>query len=159
MSEENISQEFRLKNIDKTRKYLIEQINRNESMNKNHKKVYTTLIYIEHFLILASTITGCASISDFASLAGIPIAITISAKGIKMCVVTEGIKKYKAIIKKRKKNHNKRVLLAKFKLNSIEVLIYKALIYLVISHNEFILINNEQNEYNDMKEEIINLKT
>ena len=58
MVEENISQEFRLKNIDETRNYLIEEINRNELMSKKHKKVCTTLNYIEHFLILAYTITG-----------------------------------------------------------------------------------------------------
>ena len=39
MSEENISQEFRLKKIDKVRTYLIEEINQNELMSKNHKKV------------------------------------------------------------------------------------------------------------------------
>ena len=43
MSEENISQEFGLKNIDKTRNYLIEEINQNELMSKNHKEVYGVL--------------------------------------------------------------------------------------------------------------------
>ena len=38
MSEENISQEFRLKNINETRNYLIEEINQNELMSKNNKK-------------------------------------------------------------------------------------------------------------------------
>ena len=38
MSEENISQEFRLKNIGETRNYLIEEINRNELMSKKYKK-------------------------------------------------------------------------------------------------------------------------
>ena len=76
MAEENISQEFRLKNIDETRNYLIEEINQNELMSKKHKKVCTTLNYIKHFLILASTITGCISISAFASLSSIPIGIT-----------------------------------------------------------------------------------
>ena len=38
MSEENISQEFRLKNINGTRNYLIEEINQNELMSKNNKK-------------------------------------------------------------------------------------------------------------------------
>ena len=75
MAEENISQEFRLKNIDETRNYLIEEINRNELMSKKHKKVCTTLNYIEHFLILVSTITGWVSISAFASLTGILIGI------------------------------------------------------------------------------------
>ena len=107
MAEENISQEFRLKNIDETRNYLIEEINRNELMSKKHKKVCTTLNYIEHFLILGSTITGCVSISAFASLVGIPIGITSSAIGLKICAITAAIKRYKSIIKKQKKKHNK----------------------------------------------------
>ena len=65
MAEENVSEKFRLKNIDETRNYLIEEINRNELMSKKHKKVCTTLNYLEHFPILASTITGCISISTF----------------------------------------------------------------------------------------------
>ena len=128
-------------------------------MSKKHKKVCTTLNYIEHFLILASTITGCISISAFASLIGILIGITSSAIGLKICAITAGIKKYKSIIKKKKKKHDKIVLLAKSKLNSIEVLISKALIDSVISHDEFVLINNVLKEYNEMKEEIKNLKT
>ena len=98
MAEENISQEFRLKNIDETKKYLIEEINRNELMSKKHKKVYTTLNYIEHFIILASTITGYVSISPFASLVGILIGITSSAIGLKICAITAGNKKYNSII-------------------------------------------------------------
>ena len=50
-------------------------------------------------------------------------------------------------------------MLAKSKFNSIEVLISKALIDSVISHDEFVLINNVQKEYNAMKEEVQNLKT
>ena len=42
---------------------------------------------------------------------------------------------------------------AKPKLNSIEVLISKALIDSVISHDEFVLINNVLKEFYDMKEE------
>ena len=38
MVEENISQQFRLKNIDETRNYLIEEIHRNELMSKKHKR-------------------------------------------------------------------------------------------------------------------------
>ena len=42
MSEENISQEFRLKNTDETRNYFIEEIIWNELMSKKHRKVCTT---------------------------------------------------------------------------------------------------------------------
>ena len=89
---------------------------------------------------------------------GIPIGITSSAIGLKICAITAGIKKYKSIIKKKKKKHDKIVLLAKSKLNSIEVLISKALIDSVISHDEFVLINNVLKEYNEMKDEIKSLK-
>ena len=88
MAEENISQEFRLKNIDETRNYLIEETNRNKLMSKKHKKVCTTLNYIEQSLILAYTITGCVSISVFASLIGIPMGITSSAIESKICAIT-----------------------------------------------------------------------
>ena len=59
-------------------------------MSKKNKKVCTTLNYIEHFLILASTITGCTSIPDFSSLVGIPIGITSFAIGLKICAITAG---------------------------------------------------------------------
>ena len=45
------------------------------------------------------------------------------------------------------------------KLNSTEVLISKVLINSNNSHDEFFLINNVLKEYDDMKEEIKNLKT
>ena len=41
--------------------------------------------------------------SAFASLLGIPTGITISGIGLKICAITAGIKKYKPIIKKKKK--------------------------------------------------------
>ena len=138
MAEENITQEFRLRYIDETRSYFIEEINRNELISKKHKKVCTTLDYVEHFLIVGSAITRCVSISAFASLVGIPIGITRSAVGLKICVITATIKKHKSIIKKQKKKHDKIVLLAKCNLNSIEVLISKALlIRLLVMTNLF----------------------
>ena len=48
--------------------------------------------YIEHSLIAIFTNTGCASISAFASLVGIPIGIASSTIGLKNFVITTGIK-------------------------------------------------------------------
>ena len=39
MTEENMSQEFRLKNIDETRNYFVEKTNQNELRGKKHKKI------------------------------------------------------------------------------------------------------------------------
>ena len=54
------------------------------------------------FLFLASTITGCISISAFYSVLGIPIGITSSSIGLKCCAITVGLKKYESIVKKMK---------------------------------------------------------
>ena len=93
MVEEDIIQKFRLKNIDKTRSYSLEEIKQYELISKKHKKVCTTLNYIEDFLILASTITGRISIAAFASLLGIPIAIASSAIRLNIWVITGEITK------------------------------------------------------------------
>ena len=84
--------------------------------------------YIEHLLTVTSRVTEWNSISVFASLVGIPKGITNSAVGLKICAITTGIKSYKSIIKKKKRKHDKIVLLEKSKINSIEVLISEALI-------------------------------
>ena len=102
MAAENISQEFRLKNIDETRNYFLEEVKQNELMSKNYKKVSTTLNYIKNFVILASTITGCISISASFSLIGTPNGITSSAIRFKICGIASGIKKYTSILKKKK---------------------------------------------------------
>ena len=109
-------------------------MNRWVKSTKNFLQLYN---YIEHFLLLGSTITGCVSISAFSSIIGISIWITIPAIWLKICAITTGIQKCKLRIKKKKENY-KIVLFAKSKLNSTEVLISKALIYLVISHDEFV---------------------
>ena len=70
--------------------------------------------------------------------------------------MTTVIKKYKSISKKNEKKQFKTISLAKFKSNSIEVLISKGLIDSSISHDELVLINNVLKDFYDMKEEIKN---
>ena len=105
-------------------------------------------------LILVSTVTGCVSISTFGSLFRVSVGITSPAVGTKICAIPSGIKKYKSIIKKKKKKHNKIVLLGKNKFNTTEVLICKALIDSYISHEDFVSVNNILREHDEMKKEI-----
>ena len=113
-------------------------------------KVCTILDYIEPFLFLGSTITGYISVFAFASLVSISIETTSSVIGLKIYAITVAMNKYKSIVI---------VLLAKSKLNRIEILISKPLIDSVISHDEFAFVDNALKEYNEMKWEIKNLKT
>ena len=141
MSKEDISQEFRLKNIEETRNFFIKEIDQKEFMSKKHKQGSMTQIYIKHYLILPSAVTGFVSISAFASSVGTPIGITSSAIGLKICAITAGIKNYNSIIKKKKSKHDKTVLLPKSKWNSIEVLIFELFLDSNIRYEKFALIN------------------
>ena len=83
MYKENIGREFKTKNTEETRNYFVKEIDPNELMINKHEKVCTTLNYINFFLILVSAVSGCVSISIFASLVGIPVYITSFTKGLK----------------------------------------------------------------------------
>ena len=97
MAEKNISQKVKFKNIDETRDYLIEEMKQNELISKKHKKVCKVLNYVEHLVILVSTVTESISISAFASLVGIPIGTASPAVEMEMRETTE-----KRKIKKKK---------------------------------------------------------
>ena len=75
-----ISEEFRLKKIDQTKIYFLEEIKQKHTYNESEvKKLFMTLNHIEQSLILASATTGCISISAFTLLNGIPVDIASSA--------------------------------------------------------------------------------
>ena len=93
-----------MKNINEIRNYFLQEIEKNELKIRKHKNVHTTLNYMEHFLVLAFTMTGCISISAFASLLVILTGIMSSAAGLKNCVISTGVKKSKSIVKKRGRN-------------------------------------------------------
>ena len=129
-------------------------------MSEKYQKTCKFLNYVEHLLILASTITGCISISSFASLVAISVEITSSAVGINICPITAPIKKHKSIIKKKKEKHDEIVLnkIEKINLNTVEALISKSLIDSYISGDEFVSVNNVLKGYHEMKKEIKILK-
>ena len=127
MVEQNISLNLRLRKINETRNCFWEEVKQNYLVSKC-KKVFKTLNYIQHSHTLVPFVTGCVSISAFASLAEIAIGIASFEVGLNICVLTAAIKKYKSIIMNNRKKHDKIVLLAKTKLNIVEVLISKALI-------------------------------
>ena len=153
------SLEFRLRKIDETRNYLLNEIKHNDLLSEKYKKTWKYLNYVEKLLILSTTVTGCISISAFASLVCVLVGITNSAIGIKICAITAGIKKYKSVVKKIEKKHDKLVLLGKDNLNTTEILISKALIDSYISDDKFVSINNVLREYDEMNQEIKNLET
>ena len=119
------SLEFRWKNRW-NKKLFFKKIINNDLLSEKYKNTCKYLNYAEHLLILASTVTVCVLISAFTAVVAVPVDIMSSAGKIKTFAITAGIKKYKSVIRKKKK-HDKTMLLAKSKLDTIEVLIFKGL--------------------------------
>ena len=92
------------KKIDETKNYLLEEINHNDSMNEKYQKTCKYLNYVEHLLILVSTVTGCVWISAFASLVCVPVDITNSAVGIKFVQSLPELKSISHLLRKRRIN-------------------------------------------------------
>ena len=138
---------------DERRNYLLHEIKHNDLMSEKYKKTCKYLSYVEPLLILASTVTGCVSISAFASLVAIPVGITSSVEGMKIYATTAGTKKYKLIIQKNNKKLDNMVLLGNSMLNNDDVLISKVLIDSYISHDQFVSVKNVLRKYYEIKEE------
>ena len=125
-------------------------------MSENHKKAWRTLNYFKHFLIFVSATDDSAWVSAFVSLFDVPVGTVSSAVELKIWAITAGIKKYKSIIKKKRKKHDKIVFLAKTKLSTVNLLITKVLNNSYINHDEFPSVNNLLREHQEMKEKIKN---
>ena len=91
----------------------------------------------------------------FTSIVGAPVGIA-SARFTLIFSLSAGITKKVLNItrKKKKKKHDKILMLAKSKLNSIETLISQALIDMDISHEEFITVLKENDRYEKMKDNL-----
>ena len=93
---------FRLKKKIEKRNYLLDEIiNHNDLVSEKYEKKCNYLNHVEDLLILVSTATGCVSISAFASFLSVPVYITSSALGIKMCAITAGINRISQLSRKK----------------------------------------------------------
>ena len=90
----------------------------------------------------------------FTSIVGAPVGITSANPTLFFSLTTGIAKKLLNITRNKKKKHDKILMLAKSKLNSIETLISQALIDMEISHEEFITILNEKDKYEKMKDNL-----
>ena len=111
------------------------------------------LIYRQNFDYLSAASSGVSVIS-FISITEAPVGIASASLTLIFSVTTGIVKKLLNITRSKKKKHDKILILAKSKLNSIETLIYQALTDLDISHEEFVTILKEKDKCKKIKEKI-----
>ena len=148
----NNQTKFRLDEISKIENYFIEEINQRKSCSKKLSKYVAVFDYIDQALIVLSATSGGVSIISFTTIVGAPVGIASASFTLIFSLTTGIIKKLLSITRNKKKKHDKILMLARSKLNSIETLISQALIDLEISHEEFVTSFSEKDKYEKMKE-------
>ena len=127
-------------------------------MSKKLSRYIAAFDYIDKILIVLSETSSGISIISFTSVIVISAVIESVSFTLIFSLTTGIIKKLK-VARKTKQEHNKIVMFAKRKLNSIETLMSQALIDLDISHEEFKTIANEKKKCEQIKESIRNIKS
>ena len=127
-------------------------------MSQKLNKYISAFDYFDKTLIVLSATSGGTSIISFSSVIGAPAGIASASLGLVFSLTTGIIKLFLKITRKKKKKHNKIVMLARGKLNSTEALIFQALIGLGINHEEYKSFNNEEKNYRILKENIRMMK-
>ena len=101
-----------------------------------------------------SATSGSISVASFAAVRGTSVGIASASFSPAISLYTGIVKKFLKTTRNKKKKHNKIVMLAESKLNSIESKISEALINNEIIHEDFMTIINEESNYRELKESI-----
>ena len=112
-------------------------------MSKRLSKYIASFDYFDKSLIVLSVTTGSISIASFATVIGAPVGMMSASCSLAFSITTGFVKMFLKTTRNKKK-HNKIVMLARNKLNSIESKISEALINNRISHEDFMTIINEK---------------
>ena len=147
---------YRLDEINKIRDYFDNEIKERKDIIKKLNKYLVSFDYLDKIFITLSASFGTLSIASYASVVGIPAGITGASLNLVFTLGTGISKSLLNLTKKRKKKHNKIIILGKNKLNTIDTLLSSALNYSKISHEKFSNIITEKNIYENIKENIKN---
>ena len=145
---------YRLDEINKIRDYFNNEIKERKDIIKKLNKYLVSFDYLGKIFIALSASFGTLSIASYASVVGTPAGIVASSLTLIFTIGTGISKSLLNVTKKRKKKHNKIIVLAKNKLNMIDTLLSSALNDSEISHEEFTNIINEAYIYENIKENI-----
>ena len=145
---------YRLDEINKIRDYFNNEIKERKDIIKKLNKYLVSFDYLDKIFITLSASFGTLSIASYASVVDLPAGIVGASLTLVFTKGTGISKSLLKLTKKRKKKHNKIIVLAKNKLNLIDTLLSSALNDSEISHKEFSNIITEANIYENIKENI-----
>ena len=155
----NVQTKFRLNEMNKIKDYFYSEIQERKTMSEKLDKYVAAFDFTAKILTVLSATFGTLSDVSHATVVGIPDGLAGASLTVVFPLTTGIVKKSLSVTRRKKKKHNKIVMLAKIKLNSIETLMSQAFIDLDISHEEFKTIVIEKEKFEIMKGSIKNTKS
>ena len=146
--------EYRLKKIDEVEKFLRQEIKIRDRLAKKFKRRATASTISDTSVITVITALEVASIVTLTSGIGLPISIVLASTGLLLGLGSTVIHKTQRIFESKVKKHDKIKTLSESKLDSISGIVSKAVEDSHISHQEYLLILKEIENYRKMKDEI-----
>ena len=150
---------FRLDEINKIKDYLNAEIKERKDIVKKISKYIVAFDYADKLFITLFASFGTLSIASHATIVGIPVGIAGASLTLIFTITTGIVKKLLNITRNNKINNNKIIALARSKLNVIKTLISRALTDFDISHEEFLKIIYEKNNYEQIRDNIRSVKS
>ena len=141
----SLQQQFRLNKINEIKYYFVAEIKERELTTKRLSKYIGLFDYFDKSIIFHAS---------FVTVTGAPVGIVSASFSVAFSISTGIVKKLLKTTRNKKKKHNKAVMLAKSKFNSIESKISEALINNEISNEDLMTIINEKIKYRELKESI-----
>ena len=142
----NDQQNFRLNKINEIKDYFVAEIKERELMSKRLSKYIAFCDYCDDYksLIVLSATNGSISTASFPTVIGTPVGRASANLSLTFSLFTGILKKLLKTTRNKKKKHNKIIMLARSKLNSTESKVSEALINSKITHEDFMIIINEE---------------
>ena len=143
---------FRLDEINKIKDFFNNEIKERKQQIDKICKYVAAFNYADKVFIVLSASFGSLSIASHATVVGIPVGIAGASLTLVFTACMGVVKTLLSPTKRKKKKHNKIMVLASTSLNTIETLLSGALIDFAIGHEEFTKIINEKVKHEGFKQ-------
>ena len=147
---------YRLDEINEIKDYFNAEIKERKDIIRKISEYIVPFDYADKLFITLSASFDTLSIASYVTIVGIPIGIAGASLTLIFTVTAGTVKTLLNITRKKKK---RQIALARSKLNIIENLISQALIDFEITHEEFSKIVHEKNNYEQIIDNIRNVKS
>ena len=147
-------QSYRLQEISRLRKHLEDELDKRAQLEKKYRRAVNILDGVDTALLLICALTGVGGVGLLSTVIAVPVVIGLEIAAL-ICGALGAIGKFVArrlAVKVRK--HDEIRVLAASKLNTIADHVSRALMDGTVSDDEFRLIIEELQKYDQLKAEI-----